>query len=94
MKIALILAAVAVVTNVFLILYIKRRGHKSKAEESSNLKIGSDANSQVFLNSVDGDLLKHSAAAELNISIEELDRMSVEEITQLANKKQLIQYKS
>jgi len=94
MKIAFILAAIAVVTNVFLILYVKRRSHKSNAEESSNLKNGSDAYSRVFLNSVDGELLKHSAAAELNISIEELDRMSVEEITQLANKKQLIRYKS
>ena len=90
MKIVFILAAVAVITNLFFILYVKRKGHKPKAEDSSNYKDGSDANSQECLNSVEGELLKHSAAAELNMSVQELDRMSVEEITQLAKKKQLI----
>ena len=45
--------------------------------------------SKRFFNSVEGELLKHSAADELDISIEELDCMSVEEITQMAQKKQL-----
>jgi len=90
MKIALILAAVAVVTNLFFILYVKRKHHKTTLEAPSNLKDIAKTDSKRFFNSVEGELLKHSAAAELEISIEELDCMSVEEITQMAQKKQLI----
>jgi hypothetical protein len=90
MKIAFILAVVAVVANIFFILYKKRKSHNSKTEGASNLKDGSDANSQGFLNSARGELIKNSAATELNISVEELNRMSVEEIEQLAEQKQLI----
>jgi len=90
MKIALILAAVAVVTNLFFILYVKRKHHKTTVETPSNLKNVAKTNSKQFFNSGEGELLKQSAAAELDISIEELDCMSVEDIAQLAQEKQLI----
>jgi len=89
MKIALILAAVAVVTNLFFILYVKRKHHKTTVEAPSSRKEIVKTDSKRFFNSVEGELLKHSAADELDISIEELDCMSVEEITQMAQKKQL-----
>ena len=91
MKIVFIFAAVAVAANIFFIWYAKRKSHhKTKADESSHLKEGSMAYSKEFLDSEEGKALKQSAAAELSISIEELDRMSVEEIIQLAKEKDLI----
>jgi len=90
MKIVFIFAAVAVAANLFFIWYAKRKGHKTKADESSHLKESSMAYSKEFLDSEEGKALKQSAAAELSISIEELDRMSVEEIIQLAKEKDLI----
>jgi len=90
MKIALILAAVAVATNLFFILYVKRKHHKTTLAAPSNLKDFAKTDSKRFFNSEEGELLKHSAAAELDISIEELDCLSVDEITQMAQKKQLI----
>jgi len=90
MKIALILAAVAVATNLFLVLFVKRKHHKTAEEAPSILKDIAKTDSKRFFDSVEGELLKHSAAAELDISKEELDCMSVEEITQIAQKKQLI----
>jgi hypothetical protein len=90
MKIALILAAVAVATNLFLVLFVKRKHPKTAVEAPPILKDIAKADSKRFFDSVEGKLLKHSAAAELDISMEELDCMSVEEITQIAQKKQLI----
>ena len=85
-----IIGAVAVVANLFFIWYAKMKGNNSKADNSSNLKDGSNANSQGFLDSEEGKILKQSAAAELSISVEELDRMSVDQIRQLAEKKNLV----
>ncbi|MGD8257585.1 MAG: hypothetical protein PVG70_07130 [Desulfobacterales bacterium] len=90
MKIVFIFAAVAVAANLFFIWYAKRKSHKTKADESSHLEDSSKAYSKEFLDSEEVKALKQSAAAELSISIEELDRMSVEEITQLAKEKELI----
>jgi len=90
MKIVFIFAAVAVAANLFFIWYAKRKSHKTKADESSQLKDGSHAYSKGFFDSEEGKKLKQSAAAELSITIEELDRLSVEEITELAKKKELI----
>ena len=89
-KIVFIFGTVAVVANIFFIWYAKRKGNKTKADNSSNLKDSSYANPQEFINSEEGKRLKQSAAAELSISIEELDRMSVDKITRLAKKKNLI----
>lgn len=91
MKVVFILAVVAVVANLFFIWYAKKKGHTSKPDESSNHKNGSIVDSQGFLNSEKGKVLKQSAADELCISIEELECLSVEEITQLAKEKELIQ---
>jgi hypothetical protein len=90
MKIALIFAVAAVAANLFFIWCAKRKGHKTKAEESSNLKDGSNAFSYGYLNTPEVKKLRQSAAAELSVSIEELNRMSVDKITQLANEKQLV----
>ena len=85
-----IIGTVAVVANLFFIWYAKTRGSNTKADKPSNFKDGSNANFQEFLNSDKGKKLKQSAATELDISVEELDRMSVDQIAQLAEKKDLI----
>jgi hypothetical protein len=85
-----VLGAVTVVANLFFIWYAKSRGNKTNAKNSSNLKDSSGANSEALLNSDERKLLKESAAAELNISVEELEGMSFDQITQLAEKKNLL----
>ena len=90
MKIAFIFAVLAVAANLFFIWYAKRKGLKTKSDESSNHKDGSYAYSQGYLNTPEVKQLKQSAAAELNISVEELNRLSAEKIKQLAKKKELI----
>ena len=90
--ILLILGVVVVVLNLFL-WYSKKLTGKTKADESSSRKDKSD-NRDVrpieILNNPEVKPLKQSAAAELGISIEQLDRLSVEEIEELAAKKGLI----
>ena len=90
MEIAIIFALVTVPANIFLIWYSKRRYRKAKTDGSSNLKNDSYSYSKGNLNTPDVMQLKQSAAAELSISVEKLDRMSAEEITQLAMKKNMI----
>ena len=90
--ILLILGVVIVVLNLFL-WYSKKVARKTKAAESSNPKgkaDGSNTPSVEFLDSPEAAPLKQSAAAELGISIEQLDRLSVEEIEKLADEKGLI----
>ena len=90
MKIALVLGIVAVITNIFLVLYAKRINHKAKADELSNPKDDYNINSYEYLNTPEVKRLRRSAAAELSISVEELDRMSAKEVTQLAKDQELI----
>ena len=90
MKIALIFGVVAVAANVLLVMYVKRKYQKSKAYKLSNLENGSNAFSAGYLNTPDVKRLRQSAAAELGISVEDLDSMSVEGIKQLANEKEVI----
>ena len=90
MKIALILAVVAAVTNALLIWYAKRKFHKVEAEESSDNKKYSDIYSKGYLNTPEVKQLKQQAAADLCITVEELERMSSKELTQLAKDKELI----
>ncbi len=90
--ILLVLGAAVIALNVFL-WYSKRQAGKAKTYESpdhKNKSDGSDARSIEFLNSPEAEPLKQSAAAELGISIEQLDRLSVEEIEDLATEKGLI----
>ncbi|MBW2427806.1 MAG: hypothetical protein JRF56_02525 [Deltaproteobacteria bacterium] len=90
LKITFILGAIAVAANVLFIWYAKRRGPKTIADKSPSRKRGSGAVSQGFLNSEEGKILKQSAAGELGISVEELDHMSIEEITYLAKLNEVI----
>lgn len=93
MKILLLILGVVVVALNLLLWYSKRKGTKTVADEPINQKDKLNvpyANSQEFLNSSKAKPLKQSAAAELGISVEQLDRMSVKEIKKLATKKGLI----
>ena len=88
----LILGVVVVVLNLFL-WFSKRQARKAKADESSSYKgkkEDSNTRSIEFLDNPEVAPLKQSAAAELGISIEQLNRLSVEEIEDLAAKKGLI----
>ena len=90
--ILLILGVVIVALNLFL-WYSKRLARKTKSDESSGHEgnaEGSAAHSIQFLDNPEVAPLKQSAAAELGISIEQLDRLSVEEIEELATEKGLI----
>jgi hypothetical protein len=87
MKVVFILAVAAVAANLFSIWYAKKKRNKNKADRSSNLN---DTNTPGLLKSAEANTLKQSAAEELSVTVEDLDRMSVEEITQLAKNKGLI----
>ena len=93
MKTLLIILGIVVVALNLILWYSKRNGRKANSDEPKNHKDELDAsfaNSDEFLNSSKAKPLKQSAAAELGISVEELDQMSVEEIKQLAKSKGLI----
>jgi FtsZ-interacting cell division protein ZipA len=93
MKMLLIIVGVVVVALNLLLWYSKRKDGKTEADEPTNHKDKLDApsaNSNDFLNSSKAKPLKQSAAAELGISVEQLDRMRFEEIKQLAENKGLI----
>lgn len=88
----LILGIVVIGLNLFL-WYSKRQANHTKAHASSGHKAKLDepsAGFKEFSNQTDLDALKQSAAAELGISIEALEHMSVEEIEELATRKGLI----
>ena len=90
LKFILILGAVAVAANVLFIWYAKRKSHNTKTDKSATLTEGPRVDSHEFLSSEEGKILKQSAAAELGVSVEELDHLSVEEITDLAKINELI----
>lgn len=93
MKILLLTLGVVVVALNLWLWHSKRKDGKTEADEPGNQKDKLDApfaNSNDFLNSSKAKPLKQSAAAELGITVEQLDRMPVEEIKQLAEKKGLI----
>ncbi len=90
LKITFILGAIAVAANVLFLWYAKKRRHNTKADKSPSRKKGFDVASQGFLNSEEGKILKQSAAAELGISVKELDHMTTEEITELAKINEVI----
>ena len=93
MKLILLILGVAAIALNLLLWYSKKKAGKTKADESSSHKDkfdASQASSNEFLNSPEVAPLKQSAAAELGIPTEQLDRMSVEEIEELATEKGLI----
>ena len=88
----LILGVVVVLLNLFL-WYSKKHSSKTKADESAgpeNKSGNLDARPMESLNTPEVAPLKNSAAAELGITIEQLDRLSVEEIEELAAEKGLL----
>lgn len=93
MKLILLILGVAVIALNLFLWYSKRQTGKTKTDKTPDHKHKSDASharSIDFLNSPEAAPLKQSAAAELGISIEQLDRLSVEEIEALAMEKGLI----
>jgi cytoskeletal protein RodZ len=93
MKLLLLILGVAVVALNLLLWYSKRQAAKTKARESSRHKDkagASAARSVETSNNSEIEPLKESAAAELGISIEQLDHLSVEEIEKIAVEKGLI----
>jgi hypothetical protein len=88
----LILGVVVVALNLFL-WYSKKQTDKTKTDESSSPRDQSgslDDPSEEFLNKPEAAPLKQSAAAELGITIEQLDRLSADEIEELATEKGLL----
>ena len=93
MKLLLLILGVAVVTLNLLLWFSKKKTAKAKTDESpgsENKPGGEDAPSTEALNSTEAGPLKQSAAAELGITIEQLDRLSVEEIEEIAMEKGLL----
>jgi hypothetical protein len=93
MKLLLLILGVAVIVLNLFLWYSKKQAGKTKADHSANHKSKLDAphtGSKEFSNRPDLAQLKESAAAELGISIEELERMPVDEIEELAAEKGLI----
>jgi len=91
LKIILILGGFAVTANVLFILYAKKRSHNTKPDKPATFTKDSSSDTNGFLYSEEGKKLKQSAATELGISVEELDRLTVEEITDLAKINELIE---
>ena len=89
MKIAVVLAVLAAAANIFFIWYAKK-SNKAMTDESSNPDNGSYLFSKGYLNTPEVKQLRKSAAAELGLSVEELDRMLVKEIKQLSKEQELI----
>ena len=83
MKLILLILGVAVIALNLFLWYSKRQAGKTKAD-------GIAARSIELLNDPEVAPLKQSAAAELGLSIEQLDRLSVEEIEELASERGLI----
>lgn len=88
----LILGIVVVALNVFLWYSKKRSGAEGNdgSKNNTNKTDGINTDSSDFLNSPEADGLKQAAAAELGIPVEKLNRMSAEEIADLAAEKGLI----
>jgi hypothetical protein len=89
MEIAIVLAVVAVAANIVFIWYAKK-SNKAKTDESSNPDSGLHAFSKGYLNTPEVKQLRKSAAAELGLSVQELDRMLAKEIKQIAKEQELI----
>jgi hypothetical protein len=88
----LILGAAAVAVGLFL-WDSRKRGAKPGNEKPTKPKGKSDrpkSGSKDLLDNPEVRRLKQAAAAELGIPVEQLDRMSIEEIVQMATERGLI----
>ena len=94
MKLLLLILGVVVVTLNLLLWFSKKQTAKAKKTDESpgseDTPGVEDAPSTEALNSPEVGPLKQSAAAELGITIEQLDRLSVEEIEEMALEKGLL----
>ncbi|MDJ0984193.1 MAG: hypothetical protein QNJ26_01520 [Desulfobacterales bacterium] len=85
----LILGIVVILLNIFL-WYSKKKIRAANGHPSSDSDNYSQAAPTEFLDSPEADDLKKAAAAELGIAVEQLNRMSTEEIAHMASEKGLI----
>ena len=93
MKLLLLILGVVVVVLNLLLWYSKKKTGKAKADKSAgpeNKSRSQDARTMESSKNPEVGSLKQTAAAELGITIEQLDRLSVEEIEALANKRGLL----
>ncbi len=88
----LILGIVVVALNVFLWHLKKKKDAEIIANSFENNEKSDESNTNKtdFLNSPAADELKQAAAEELGIPVEQLNRMSTEEIVDLATEKGII----
>jgi FtsZ-interacting cell division protein ZipA len=88
----LILGAVAVALGLFL-WDSRKKGSKTETGKSKNHNDKSgrpNSQSSELFKSPEAKRLKQSAATELGISVEQLERMSLEEIVKMATDRELI----
>ena len=90
MKITLIFTIIAAAAIVLSRWYAKRRYYKAQEDELSNYRNRSHPFSCGYLNTPETRRLKRSVAAELGISVEELDCMSADDFKKLAKERALI----
>ena len=92
MKIVIILGILAAAANILLIWYAKKY-HKSESlvsDEYGEPKSESPAFFNVFVNNPTVELIRKSAAAELGMPLEELDRVLAKEMKQLSREQDVI----
>jgi len=93
MKLLLLILGVVVVVLNLLLWFSKKQARKVKTDKSpcpEDRSGSQDARTMETMKNPQVGPLKQSAAAELGITIEQLDRLSVEEIEALANEKGLL----
>jgi hypothetical protein len=90
LKIISILGAIALVANILLILYVKRKNSSAGSTQPRVNTVDLDASPLGLLKIKQGRKLIHSAATELGISVEELDNLTFKEIMELAKKKEVV----
>lgn len=93
MKILLLILGIVAVALGLFVWDSRKKGRKSESGKSTKDKDKSDhlnSQSSELYNSPEAKRLLQSAAAELGISVEQLEHMSVEEIRQMATDRGLI----
>ena len=87
MKIAIILAVVAVAANFLLIRYIKKN-NPGQSGVSSAPDIEPGVLSKGYLNTPEIKKLRESAAAELGVSMKELDQIIAKELKKIGGEQE------
>lgn len=89
MEIAIILGVAAVSANIFLFWYAKNY-HRRDADEPTKSGSENHLDANALLNTPKVAQLRKSAASELGLSVEELDRMLSKEMKQLHQERKMI----